>query len=893
MASLLVRIAALVLGISAFAAADAQTYTYTFFVGNTNTAGCTIATAAGPVEHVKWRLQATVTAGTSPQLGSVTRADCTAGVFGSPTAVASTSAIGLNTGTAGADVIEVQLPVGVVGPTPSPREVLAVVASSDTGSDALIAGAPAAKSLAKGVIIGPQAPAVIPSMGLFGALLLASVLLGVGLLALRRYARLWPLALLLVAGSAWAVAIVIDGQVADWVTVTPSADPAGDVSEAGIDLRALYATTQGPNGYLRVDVTDLQNPPVANPGSAVVLEDGSVSITLTGSDPGNAPLTFQIASPTTSGSLGAITPIDATSASVLYTPNADAFGADSFSFTVDNGAQTSAPANVAITVTPVNDVPSFTANDPPAVNEGSGAHSVPGWASFAAGPANESGQAALEYPVSAIGNPALFVVPPSIAPDGTLSYTLAAQANGSSSFDVAVRDDGGTANGGVDLSAAQTFTLTVNAVNAAPSFVAGADVSALEDAGAQTVAGWATAIDDGDPEQNQALSFSVSANSNPALFAVAPAIDAATGDLSYTAAPDANGTATLSVVLGDDGGTANGGDDTSAPQSFSLTITAVNDAPGFTATNPPAVNEGSGAHSIANWAAFDPGPADEAGQAVAEYQVGAPGNPALFAVAPSVAPNGTLSYTLAPNASGTSSFSVAVRDDGGTANGGVDLSASQVFTITVNSVNSAPSFVGGGNVASNEDAGAQTVAAWATAMTDGDPEVQALTFNVTGNSNPALFSAAPVVNAASGNLSYTAASNTSGSATITLSLSDDGGTANGGSDTSAPYVFTISVNPVNDAPTATAKSHTTHSAIELEIVAASHTGELLEGAADPDDPIGDLTAVVVAGSATPAGAQVTVTDAASGSFRYDPPGGYSGAGSFQFRICDDGVPAAL
>src|SRR5688500_7900818 len=126
MASLIARIAALVLGISAFAAAEAQTYTYTFYVGNTNSTGCTVATPAGPVTHVKWRLQATVTAGTAPQFGSVSRADCSGGVFGSPTSVASTSAIGLNTGTAGADVIEVQLPIGVVGPTPSPREVLAV-----------------------------------------------------------------------------------------------------------------------------------------------------------------------------------------------------------------------------------------------------------------------------------------------------------------------------------------------------------------------------------------------------------------------------------------------------------------------------------------------------------------------------------------------------------------------------------------------------------------------------------------------------------------------------------------------------------------------------------------------------------------------------------------------
>ncbi len=888
MARLFARIAALVLGISVFAGANAQNYTYTFYVGNTNsTSGCTVSTAAGPVQHVNWRLQATVTAGVTPQFGSVSKSTCSQGVFSAPSAVTSTNAIGLNVGTGGADVIEVQLPISAVGPTPSPREVLAMVAGSNSASDALITPL----TTAKGILV-TTTPTVIPTLGVFGALLLGLVLVAAAWYGLRRYAPLWPLSLLLVAGTAWAVAIVVDGQIGDWATVTPSTDPAGDVSQAAIDLRALYVTAQGSNGYLRIDVADLQNPPVANAGSATLLEDGNVTITLSGSDPGGAPLTFQIATPPTRGSLGAITPINTTSAGVLYTGNADDFGADSFTFTANNGTQTSTPATVAVTITPINDAPSFTATDPPSVNEGSGTHAVPGWASFDPGPNNESPQAALQYQVSAIVNPALFAIAPMVDASGTLSYELAANANGTSSFSVAVRDDGGTAGGGIDLSATQSFTISVNAVNAAPSFVVGGDVANNEDAGPQVLAGWATAIDDGDPEQTQALTFVVTANTHPTLFATGPTLDAISGDLSFTTAADANGSATITWQLSDDGGTANGGSDTSAAYSFTVTITAVNDAPSFTANDPPRVNEDSGSHSVPGWASFDPGPADEAAQVALDYLVSDIGNPALFTAPPAVDASGTLSYTLAASISGSSSFKVAVRDNGGIANGGVDLSATQTFTLTVNAINSAPSFVGGGDVASDEDAGAQNVAAWATAITDGDPEVQALTFNVTGNTNPTLFSAGPAVNAGSGNLSYTAASNASGSATITLTLSDDGGTANGGSDTSAPYNFTITVNAVNDAPTAIAKSHTTHSAIELEIVAASHTGELLEGAADADDPIGQLTAIYVAGSATPAGGQVTVTNASDGSFRYDPPGGYSGAGSFQFRICDDGVPAA-
>src|SRR6185295_16973493 len=122
----------------------------------------------------------------------------------------------------------------------------------------------------------------------------------------------------------------------------------------------------------------------------------------------------------------------------------------------------------------------------------------------------------------------------------------------------------------------------------------------------------------------------------------------------------------------------------------------------------------------------------------------------------------------------------------------------QVFTISVSSVNDAPSFTVGGNQTVNEDAGAQTVAGWATAIVAGpsNESTQSLSFSVTGNTNTGLFATLPAVDA-SGQLTYTPAANAFGTATITLVLSDNGGTANSGVDTSAAQVFTISVTSVN------------------------------------------------------------------------------------------------
>ena len=109
-----------------------------------------------------------------------------------------------------------------------------------------------------------------------------------------------------------------------------------------------------------------------------------------------------------------------------------------------------------------------------------------------------------------------------------------------------------------------------------------------------------------------------------------------------------------------------------------------------------------------------------------------------------------------------------MKDNGGTANGGVDTSAPQSFVITVTAVNDAPSFTKGSDQTALENAGARTVNPWATALSAGPPDeaAQTLTFQVTGNTNAALFAAGPAVSSA-GVLTYTPATNQFGSATIT------------------------------------------------------------------------------------------------------------------------------
>src|SRR5262249_35644073 len=128
-------------------------------------------------------------------------------------------------------------------------------------------------------------------------------------------------------------------------------------------------------------------------------------------------------------------------------------------------------ATVSITVTPVNDAPSFTKGANQTVLDNAGAVSVTGWATvISAGPANENGQT-LTFLVSNNNN-AIFAVQPSISSNGTLTFTPIYPLNVASptaTVTVTLKDDGGTANGGVDTSAAQTFTITINRSNTAPT----------------------------------------------------------------------------------------------------------------------------------------------------------------------------------------------------------------------------------------------------------------------------------------------------------------------------------------------------------------------------------------------------------------------------------------
>ncbi|MDD1619946.1 MAG: DUF4347 domain-containing protein [Methylococcaceae bacterium] len=152
----------------------------------------------------------------------------------------------------------------------------------------------------------------------------------------------------------------------------------------------------------------------------------------------------------------------------------------------------------------------------------------------------------------------------------------------------------------------------------------------------------------------------------------------------------------------------------------------------------------------------------------------------------------------------TGGTEIRVTADSSTNGATTAISANlNIIDTGVTAVNDMPAFTKGGDQVVNEDAGAQTVASWTTGLSAGaaNESGQVLSF-VASNNNNALFSVQPTIDG-NGNLSYTPAANASGVATVTVFVRDNGGTANGGVDTSATQTFTITVNPVNDLPSGT------------------------------------------------------------------------------------------
>ena len=352
--------------------------------------------------------------------------------------------------------------------------------------------------------------------------------------------------------------------------------------------------------------------------------------------------------------------------------------------------------------------------------------------------------------------------------------------------------------------------------NSEPFMDTPSDQVILEDAVTQSVP--LTGITDNDGGTQVITITAISSNQSiipDANISISYTNPQTTGTLQYTVSPDANGLVSITINVKDDGGVANGGDDTYVT-NFSVTVNPVNDKPTFTKgpdlpVSPDLILEDAGTFTLSNWATNinEGGTLGNEGFQDLSFSltpISSTGNLAFDDI--SISSVGVVSFTPSTNTNGTAEYQVVLEDDGSGTPPDENTSDPETFTITVTSVNDPPVFTAGPDISLDEGDGAQLFNSWATGIGPGggsDESGQSLTFNVVEQSSSTFltFLSAPAIDATTGNLTFEADPDATGTATFEVTLSDDGGSTSPDINVSTAVTFTITINSINDPPTAT------------------------------------------------------------------------------------------
>ena len=547
-----------------------------------------------------------------------------------------------------------------------------------------------------------------------------------------------------------------------------------------------------------------------------------------------------------------------------------------------------------------------------------------------------------------------------VATMAQLKFTpvLHATGVGYTTFTFQVQDNGGTASGGVDLDPTpRTMTIDVLPVNHKPVGVDNT-VTILEDARSFGAAGYAFKTADfpfvDAIESHGLLAVKITTLPTKGSLIVdgkavvagqfVPATSISQGSttgLRYIPAADGFGTAyaTFTFQVRDNGGTLNGGVDVDpTPRKMTINVTSVNDAPVGTAKTVTTLEDRPYVFTAASFGFTDPRDVPKnTFLAVQITSLPLKGTLTLFnsvtkldeplppyaTVSVAAIASGGLKFKPSHNASGVgyARFTFQVKDNGGTANGGVDLDPTpRTMTINVTSVNDAPT--GKSKTVTMLERTLATSPNYTFTTADFGfadpndatqngfrgvyvtvPQVGQL-YDLRDNGAPLATTVTsrymPVADIAAGRLQFKPARHGNGSsyASFTFRVRDNGGVANGGIDTdSSPKTMTINVTPANSPPVGTTVTiRMTKDSTRVFAIADF-------GFTDPSDsPANKLNRVKIAslptkGSLTIAdvavtlGQFITATDISLGKLKYKPAAGGLGApyATFTFRVEDDGA----
>ncbi|MFK7876369.1 MAG: Ig-like domain-containing protein, partial [Paracoccaceae bacterium] len=508
---------------------------------------------------------------------------------------------------------------------------------------------------------------------------------------------------------------------------------------------------------------------------------------------------------------------------IVYTPDADFNGTDTFTYEISDSAGGTDSATVTVTVAPVNDDP-VASNDVADVDEDGSVSGV----LVASDVDNDIGD--LTFSLVTDGTQGSAV----IQSDGSYVYTPNANVSGTDSFTYQVSDgNGGTATATVDV--------TIAAVNDDP--VASDDTANTDEDIA--VSGTLAASD----IENDSLIFSLLTDGTQGSVLIQP-----DGTYTYTPNPDANGTDSFTYEVTDE----NGGRDTA---TVNITIAAVNDAP---EGEDDEFTTDAGISVLGQLVA-----SDVEGDALTFSLGTQAGNGSV-----QVNSDGSFDYTPNAGFSGSDSFTYNVSD-------GIESVTGEIF-ITVNAPDNIAPIAVDDSLTIQEDGSGSINVITNTAGQDADSDGDTLTVQSASVGAVALTLGTPFEIAGLGTLTIQADGAATFEASDSLNTLAAGQSATGaasytitdGNGGSASAVLSLTVDGQNDAPIAADDT------VNAQEDAAGFVIDVLANDSDVDNA--DTKEVVSLNTLGTAGTAVLV----DGEVRYTPAADFNGQDTFEYTMRD-------
>ncbi len=668
---------------------------------------------------------------------------------------------------------------------------------------------------------------------------------------------------------------------------TPGTTPNGTVSIVGGKINfapaanffggAVFTVTGTDNlgasrvATITVNVTSVNDAPVPFNGTLAAVEEGTLILIGTGAPtdliansnpgPGEAPgqsvRLISIQSPTTQG--GTITTANGIT---TYSPAANFFGSDTFTYTIsDNGSPAAtAIGTVTVNVSGVNDAPT-------AVND------TGETARFVVLGINVANPLALMRNDSAgplETNDTITIVSVTTPSIGTATVNAGGTAvlftpptgafNTTSTFSYTIRDSAGlTSSANVEvliIPPVLPFALTDTASIAEDSAAFTIDVIANDFAN--------------DAAIKSLLSFTQPSSGTGSVTLDNRGTPAVLSDDRLIFTPPANffGDALFTYTMNDDKAGS-----VASTATVTINVTPVNDPPVAANRTAAAVEDTVlTVNATTITAGLTKGPGEDAQTLTITNAVNQTPNSGTIAVV-----GGNIEYTPAANFNGQVLVLYTVTDNGVNNTTPAPLSATATLTINVSAVNDAP------------------IATADTAATT--PENLAVTIAIStllandlpgpANESSQTVSIVPLVgtiNTANGgtvsqvgnNLVYTPATSFNGPDSFTYQISDGTATGNG--------ILTVNVTEVNDAPTATTLTRDVFASVPTIFDLTANLASMSRGPANESGQTLRISRVI-----RDPGTVGTVVLNANGTITYTAPLGANGRDTFRYEVIDNGT----